>query len=202
MNTVIKKIEFVKSNVMSDPSVQSAWANLHTKISNQKISVDESTMASRDMVKELTLMNLNAHPAQHITDGTVLHYQKMSNLCVYFATMSAVRHEMKKIFENSTSTAINMPADGSPPDRELIAISAGKSIDELFKKEEIHFVDAFRKIQKFQNALSFETMLSVLLGCVSPRPLSALVKSINIKIILQIIFQRLIDYIQIFSLSY
>ena len=165
---------------MSDPFAQTAWKILHTRINNQRIKVDERTMGSRDLVEELTSMNLNAENPPNITDGTASHFQKISNLCVYFATMSVVRHEMKKIFENLTSTAVNLDNEyGSeyPTDKKSIPIPAGKNIDELFKEKEFLFLAT-----TFQNALSFERMLSVLLGCVSPRPLSGLVKAINIHI--------------------
>ena len=122
-------------------------------------------------------MDLNAQNALNITDGTGLHFQKMSNLCVYFATMTAVRHEMKKIIGYSTSTAINMKREyGSDPiNYKSIPFPAGKSIDELFKEKEFQFLDSINEIDTFPNALSFERMLSVLLGCVSPRALSGLV---------------------------
>ena len=56
----IDKIESVKSDVMSDSSVQNAWESLQTRINNGNIRVDRNTMGSRDLVKELTQMNLNA----------------------------------------------------------------------------------------------------------------------------------------------
>ena len=159
---------------MSDSNVQTTWKTLNTRINTQRTRLDERTMSSRDLLKELTLLDLNARNDQFITDETGLHYQKMSNLCVYFATMSAVRHEMKKMFQNLTSTAINMN-NGLPSDNELrqIPIPAGKSIDQLFS---IKIFSEFYKRKKIPNALSFERMLSVLVGCVSPRPLSGLVK--------------------------
>ena len=164
---------------MSDPSAQTAWETLHTGINNQKISVDERTMSSRDMVKELTHMNLNAQNAPIITGGTGLHCQKMSNLCVYYATVSAVRHEMKKIFENLTSKAVNIYYGNSSSER-LIPIPAGKSIEELFEEKKITFgYTTLSDTDIYQSALTFERMLSVLLGCVSPRALSGLIK-INI----------------------
>ena len=178
---VIRKIESVKRNVMSDTSVQTAWETLNTIKSDQRISVDEKTMVSRDIVKELTFMNLNAQNAPK-TDRTGLHSQKMSNLCVYFATMSAIRHEMKKVFENLTSTAVNINNNyGSeyPTDAESIPIPAGKSIDELFNEKEFQFFD---RNETFKNALNFERMLAVLIGCVSPPALSGLGKTINMNI--------------------
>ena len=109
-----------------------------------------------------------------------MHFQKESNLCVYFATMSAVRHEMRNKFENSTSTAINMDNE-YPTDKESIFIPAGKTIDKLFEEESFQFADSVEnEIGKFQNSLSYERMLSVLLGCVSPRALSEMIKTLNI----------------------
>ena len=156
---------------MSHPNVQAIWENLNTRVNTQRINVDERTMSSRDLVKELTLLDLNAQNGLFITDETGLHFQKMSNLCVYFAPTSAVRHEMKKIFKNSTSTVNGLPEN----ELRQIPIPAGKSIDQLFSIKE--FLE-FKSQKKIPNALSFERMLSVLLGCVSPRPLSGLVKTI------------------------
>ena len=171
---------------MSDPSVQTAWENFNARIDNQRISVDERTMSSRDMVKELTVMDLNAQNAPNITNGTGSHCQKMSNLCVYFATMSALRHEMKKICENSISTGVNWHNHYT---YESIPIPAGKSIDEVFKENEFQFLNHEEIIEKIPNALSFERMLSVLLGCVSPRALSGLVKTLNIHFKIKIFFK-------------
>ena len=183
MYEIIEKIKSVKDSVMCARSAQKAWKTLHTRINNRRIRVDERTMGSRDLVKELTQMDLNAQNAPNITGGTGLHIQKMSNLCVYFATMSAVRHEMKKIIGNSTSTAVNIDRRNSSSPTSIL-IPAGKSIDELFKEKEFQFLDVHLDVRRFvvrdevdtfQNALSFERMLSVLLGCVSPRALSGLV---------------------------
>ena len=129
-------------------------------------------MGSRDLVKELTQINLDAQNTVNITQGTLLHDQKMSNLCVYFATLSALRHEIKNFFKNLISNTVESYAEGYGNGRILqVLIPAGKSIDELFKEKEFdHPNQSFSP--KISNALSFERMLSVLLGCVSPRALS------------------------------
>ena len=196
---------------MSDPSVQTAWETLHTKIYNRKISVDESTMASRDLVKELTLMNLNAPYAPNISNEIGLYFQKRSNLCAYFATMSAVRNEMKQIIGNATSTDINWLLTGNAMVYyDLISIPAGKSIDDLFKEKEFQALDFNDEnfdekemfiIRNFPNALSFVRMLSVLLCCVSPRALSGLVKTSKIHFKIIIFFKYWIIYFQVFPLS-
>ena len=171
LEVVITEITSVKNSFISDPSLLMAWETFNSRINIQGTSVDERTFGSRDIVKELSLMDFNAQNAPDITHGTGLHFQKMSNLCVYFATMSAVRHEMKKILENSTSMAVNInPRDGYPTKETLVPIPAGKSIDELFEAKEFRFME--NREGKFQNALSFERMLSVFLCCVSPRPFS------------------------------
>ena len=128
-------------------------------------------MGSRDLVKELTQMNLDPSNPQSITQGTLLHDQKMSNLCVYFATLSSLRHEIKNLFKNLNSAAVNS-------NKILfgeVFIPAGKSIDELLEEKESND-DPIYRLASLEitnpNALSFERMLAVLLGCVSPRALS------------------------------
>ena len=190
---VIEKIESVKSNFMSYPTVhahvQDAWESLHTRINKWNISVSRNTMATRDLNEEVTLVDLNARSGPNIPDETGLHFQKMSNLCTQFAIMSAVRHEMKKIIKNSISTAVNM-LNGFPTDKVSIPIPAGKLIDELFKENEFQFFNRSKiEIVDYPNALSFERMLSVLLGCVSPRSLSGLVKTLNIHFEIIIFFK-------------
>ena len=135
--------------------MQQAWASLNAQIgSNTSFNVDERTMGSRNLVTELTRINLDAQNSQNITNGSLLHDQKMSNLCVYFATLSSLRHEIKKILGNSMMSRMRILQ---------IVIPYCESIDELLKlKDEASSL----------NALSFERMLSVLLGCVSPRALS------------------------------
>ena len=148
--------------------MQQAWENLNTKIgSYTSFSVEERTMGSRDLVKELTEINLDAQSPQNITHGTVLHFQKMSNLCVYLATLSALRHEIKNFFKNHKSVAVNF---GPGMKEYLVSIPSGKSIDELLKEKEFDYSEGYGR--KPPNALSFERMLSLLLGCVSPRAIS------------------------------
>ena len=156
----MSRLNSIKFDVQGNNFVQKAWETVNNRIgSNNPFSVDERTMGSRDLVKELTQINLDAQNPQNITQGTLLHDQKMSNLCVYFATLSALRHEIKNIFNNLISKAVDTFVVGV----RQVSIPAGKSIDELLKEKEF---------SGYPNALSFERMLSVLLGCVSPRALS------------------------------
>ena len=141
-------------------------------------------MGSRNLVKELTQINLDAQNPHHITQGSVLHGQKMSNLCVYFATLSALRHEIKNLFKNLISKAINF---GRDIDNYLVSIPAGKSIDELLKEKEFAHPRG-SSYGNLPNALSFERMLSVLLGCVSPRALSG--KGQKHRILLYLLFYK------------
>ena len=168
LEDILSRLNSIKIAIEGNNSVQQAWESLNTQIgSNTTFSVDERTMGSRDLVKELTQINLDAQNPQNITQGTILHFQKMSNLCVYFAILSALRHELKSLFKNLSSLAVNFGRDMK---EYQISIPAGKSIDELLKEKAFdHPSHANRKIP---NALSFERMLSVLLGCVSPRALS------------------------------
>ena len=165
---ILSKLNSIKIDVQGNNSVHQAWESLNTKIDSEtSFSVEERTMSSRDLVKELTQINLNARNPQNITRGTILHDQKMSNLCVYFATLSALRHEIKNIFNNLISKAVDTFVIGV----RQVSIPAGKSIDQLLEEKEFDDPDPYSN-EKIPNALSFERMLSVLLGCVSPRALS------------------------------
>ena len=95
-------------------------------------------------------MNLNAKSGQMVTGGTKLHDQKDTNFCAYFATMSALRHQLRKIV-------------GSEKTRD------GEEIKEYLERRD-------------EDEKRFERDLSVMIGCVSPRSLSARFK-ITLKII-------------------
>ena len=171
----MSRLNAIKIDVQGNNSVQQAWESLNAKICfNTSFSVDERTMGSRDLVKELTEINLDAQNSQNITNGTFLHFQKMSNLCVYLATLSALRHEIKNVFKNLSSVAVNF---GSERKLVLVSIPSGKSIDELLKEKGFDYPEGYGR--KIPNALSFERMLSVLLGCVSPRALSGKGQKLN-----------------------
>ena len=64
---------------------------------------NERTLSSRDLFKEITRMNLKAKSGKMITGGTYLHDQKDTNFCAYFATMSALRHQLRKIVGSEIS---------------------------------------------------------------------------------------------------
>ena len=106
-----------------------------------EFKVDERTLTSRDIFKEITQMNLNAKSDQMATGGTKLHDQKDTNFCAYFATMSALSHQLRKI------------------------VGTGKTRDGEEIKEYLERRDKKEK--------RFERDLSVMIGCVSPRSLSA-----------------------------
>ena len=147
LEDILSRLNSIKNDVEGNNSLQKAWESLHTKIgSDTSFSVDERTMGARDLVKELTQINLDAQNPHNITQGTRFHSQEMSNLCVYFATLSALRHEIKKLFNNLVSEDGNF-RDGL----RKVSIPAGKSIDELLREKE--FVHDGRKVP---NALSFE----------------------------------------------
>ena len=127
----------------------------------------------------VTRINVDARNPFNMTQRTLFYDQKMSNLCVYFAILSALRHEMKNLFKNFRSTAINFSSNFYELDSRSVSIPGGKSIEELYSEKEFdHLVKADRSnfprcfSMKIPNALSFERMLAVLLGCVSPRALS------------------------------
>ena len=89
-----------------------------------------------------------------ITGGTKLHDQKGTNLCAYFATMSALRHQLKKSVGSQISGNDNYSWRKK---------YAGLGIDEYLNGKD-------------QDEKRFERDLAVMIGCVCPRALSAMFK--------------------------
>ena len=142
---ILKVLESLARKIKTDPTIEDDWQLLHSPIKiPAEFKVDERTLSSRDLFKELTQVSLKAKSGQMVTGGTKLHYQQDTNFCVYFATMSALRHQLRKIAGTEKRWRGN--------DREGI-------------KEYLERLDEDEK--------RFERDLSVMIGCVSPRSLSA-----------------------------
>ena len=139
-------LESLAAKIQTDPKIEANWLSFHSLIKvPAEFKVDERTLTSRDFYKEITQMNLNAKSGEMVTGGTKLHDQKDTNFCAYFATLSALRHQLRKII----GTEISGPGR-----------YAGLEIKEYLKRRD--------KKEK-----RFERDLSVMIGCVSPRSLSA-----------------------------
>ena len=110
-------------------------------------------------------MNLNAESGQMATGGTKLHDQKDTNFCAYFATMSALRHQLRKTVgsEISGKDTSKIHEESKYPienQEEQAKKYAGLEIKEYLERRD-------------QDENRFERDLSVMIGCVSPRSLSA-----------------------------
>ena len=114
-------------------------------------------------------MNLKAKSGQMATGGTKLHDQKDTNFCAYFATMSALRHQLRKIVGSEISGKDNSEEfiNWQEPEK-----YAGLVIREYLKRQD-------------EDEKRFERDLSVMIGCVSPRSLSA-----RFKILLKRFFRQ------------
>ena len=140
--------------IFNDPQIEADWKSFHRLIKiPDEFKVDERTQCSRDLFKELTKLTLTAKSSQMVTGGTKLHVQKDTNLCVYFATMSALRHQLRKVVGNEKS-GIDKKAWR---DEEKYA---GLEIEEYLEKRD-------------KDEKRFERDLAVMIGCVCPRALSA-----------------------------
>ena len=102
-----------------------------------------------------------------VTGGTKLHVQKDTNLCAYFATMSALRHQLRKAVGSEKSgidtTKINpkVTDDVTRRDQEREAKKyEGLEINEYLE-------------QRDKDEKRFERDLAVMIGCVCPTALSA-----------------------------
>ena len=99
-----KILESIEALVLNDAKIESDWKSFHYLIKvPAHLKVDERTQCSRDVFKEITQVNLKAKSGRMVTGGTKLHDQKDTNLCAYFATMSALRHQLRKAIGNEKS---------------------------------------------------------------------------------------------------
>ena len=90
-----------------------------------------------------------------VTGGTKLHVQKDTNLCVYFATMSALRHQLRKA----------VGGEKSGIDKSSFYLNHQEKYAELEIEEYLKRRD--------QDEKRFERDLAAMIGCVCPRALSA-----------------------------
>ena len=150
INDVLKLLESTAVLIFTNPQIESDWKSFHSLIKvPAEFKVDERTQCSRDVFSEITQVSLKAKSGQMVTGGTELHVQKDTNLCSYFATMSALRHQLKKVVGGELSGKETYPSK-----------YAGIGIEEYLSRRD-------------QDAKRFERDLAVMIGCVCPRALSA-----------------------------
>ena len=104
-----------------------------------------------------------------VTGGTKMHDQKDTNLCAYFSTISALRHQLRKAVggeksgrdESKIDPKANFQTDFFKEREEKEAKKyAGLKIDEYLERRD-------------QDEKRFERDLAVMIGCVCPTALSA-----------------------------
>ena len=155
-NEILKVLESLARKNRNDQKIEADWLAFHSLIKVPKaVKIDENTLYTRDVYKQVTQIHSNAKSGQMATGGTKLHNQQDTNFCAYFATMSALRHQLRKIVGSAIS-------DLDEEEKETYA--------RLEIKEYLELRDKYEK--------RFERDLSVMIGCVSPRSLSARFKII------------------------
>ena len=163
---ILKVLEQITTKILNDPKIEADWKSFHSLIKvPSEFKVTERTLSSRDLFKELTQVSLKAKSGQMATGGTKLHYQQDTNFCAYFATMSALRHQLRKIVGSEKSgedfSKIGKYFFWTVEEQEIeIQKYAGLEIKEYLERRD-------------EDEKRFERDLSVMIGCVSPRSLSA-----------------------------
>ena len=138
--------------ISTDPQIISTWKSFQSLIKvHTEFKVDERTQCSRDVFNEITQVTLKAKSGQMVTGGTKLHVQKDTNLCAYFATMSALRHQLRKAVGSEKSNCVTSYSYEK---------YAGLEINKYLERRD-------------QDEKRFERDLAVMIGCVCPRSLSA-----------------------------
>ena len=151
------------------PEIESKWRNFLSKINAlSEFGNIERTQASRDLFKEITDISLKAKPIVMATGGTNLYHMKDTNLCAYFATMSALRHQLRKcVGDKKTSTDIHMLMSN------ILSGTDKHKKEELTKELGLAGLPIEVYIEKLEKKFQiFERCLAVLIACVSPRALS------------------------------
>ena len=148
---ILKVLESLEEKIQNDSNIKADWESFHEHLSkcSAVFEVDEKSLISRDLYKEITKLNLNAKSGQIATGGTKLYDQQDTNLCACFAALSALRHQLRKVVGSNKA-------------------SYGEDIKEYLKRHD-------------EDEQRFERDLSVMVGCVSPRSLSARFKIIYFK---------------------
>ena len=150
-----------KTKIRNDPRIEADWISFHSLMKvPAEFKVYERTLSSRDLFQEITQMNLNAKSDQMATGGTQLHDQKDTNFCAYFATMSALRHQLRKTVGSEIS-GLDYSKEYTFQQKEYARLEIAEYLERRDEDEK-----------------RFERDLSVMIGCVSPRSLSARFKII------------------------
>ena len=171
-DAILKVLVPLASKIQNDPKIESDWQSFHSLITiPTEFKVDERTLSSRDLYEEITQMNLSAKSGQMATGGTILHDQQETNFCAYFACMSALRHQLRKIVgaKKSEKDFLKIePYKKREPEKEEKESQkyAGLEIKEYLKRRD-------------KDEKRFERDLSLMIGCVSPRSLSARFKRLK-----------------------
>ena len=168
IDNVLKIFEATATLISNDPKIESDWKSFNSLIKvPAEFKVDERTLTSRDLYKEITQMNLNARSGQMVTGGTKLQDQQDTNFCAYFATMSALRHQLRKIVGSEISGKDTSKIDP----KETLAYRRKEQKKEAEKYAGLDIKEYLER--RDEDEKRFERDLSVMIGCVSPRSLSA-----------------------------
>ena len=166
---ILKLLSSIAKSVSENSGIEVQWKKFHSEINvSTEVDVDESTQASRDLFKEITDISLKAKPIVMATGGTNLYHMKDTNLCAYFATMSALRHQLRKcVGDKKTSTDIHMLVSN------ILSGTDKHKKEELTKELGLAGLPIEDYIEKLEKKFQiFERCLAVLIACVSPRALS------------------------------
>ena len=178
---ILNVLESLARKIETDSKIEDDWQLFHSLIEvPAEFKVDERTLLSRNLFKEVTQMNLKAQSGQMATGGTKLHDQKDTNFCAYFATMSALRHQLRKITGSEKSGNHTSSIYGRSEHSTYWRETQDKEAQKYAGLEIKEYLE-----RRDEDEKRFERDLSVMIGCVSPRSLSARFK-ITFKNILSI----------------
>ena len=99
--------------ISGNRKIEVQWKNFHSEIrALTEIKIDERTKASSYLNKEVFDLTSKENMDILPTERTHLLDQKITDLCSYFATMSALRHQLRKSIGDKKSKKDTTQQDG------------------------------------------------------------------------------------------
>ena len=155
MDKVCAKINEWKLAVKNTPGIEAGWTEMNeNKPFEGQVEIKAETQTSRNLVAEVGKLMNDVNRTAMVTNGTVMHDQKDTNLCHSFGINSGLRKALVNLVEGRKS--------------EQVRYGYGASLVVKKDKEGLEIFNDNSEWGDGHNICSFQAMLSNLIGNVNP----------------------------------
>ena len=156
MYSVCAKIDEWKRAVKNNPGIETGWTQMNENEPFEgQVEIKAETQTSRNLVAEVGKLMNDVNRTAMVTNGTVMHDQKDTNLCHSFGINSGLRKALVNLVEGRKSEQVKY---GFYND---LVVKKDKEGLEIFN-------DNSEWGYREHNICSFQAMLSNLIGNVNP----------------------------------